>query len=98
VTATGDSVTLDLPITRAVTADLDKLNAAQGAIDATNKELSAQTGLTADANAKLTDANNIIANDKVLATDQTKACAAQVADVKAKARKSKFKWFIAGYI
>lgn len=98
VTATGNDVTLDLNASRTVAADLDRLKTAQENLDATNASLAAQKGLTDDANTKLVDANNVIASDKVLAGDAAKKCSADINDAKAVARKSKVKWFIAGYI
>jgi hypothetical protein len=98
VTVAEDNVILDLPITRNIVASLDSLATIEADLQDTKNELTAQTGLTADANTKLADADKVIASQTTQLADSTKACQAQISAVKAEARKSKFHWFIGGYI
>jgi hypothetical protein len=64
VTVAGDSVTMSLPLTRSVVADLDLLSQAQSDVTNLTGQLGAQTILTNDAKAQLADATKIIAADK----------------------------------
>lgn len=98
VTVAGSLVTMDLPITRDVVTALDNLVRVTGDLQDTQGQLTAQIGLTADANKNLTDAKSVISSQTIQIADQVKSCNAQIATVKAKARKSKFKWFIVGYV
>ena len=64
VTVLNDSVTMSLPLTRTVVADLDKLQQAQSDVTNLNGQLGAQTILTNDAKVELATANKVIAADK----------------------------------
>jgi hypothetical protein len=64
VTVLNDSVTMSLPLTRTVVADLDKLQQAQSDVTNLNGQLGAQTILTTDAKVELATANKVIAADK----------------------------------
>jgi hypothetical protein len=65
VTVVNDSVTMDLPLTRIVVADLDLLPQAQADVNNLQSQLSAQQILTSDAKVEASDAKNVIAADQV---------------------------------
>ena len=96
ISVAGDNVTLDLPITRRVVAAFDELSVAQADLQDTRGQLTAQTGLTVDANTKLADADKVIASQTAQIADGVKSCNAQIKTLKAKQRKNLFKAFFAG--
>lgn len=98
ITVAGSLVTMDLPITRNVVADLDNLSRITGDLADTQGQLTAQSSLTADATQNLADAQKVIAAQNLQLADQTKSCTAQITTLKAAARKSKLRWFGAGYV
>jgi hypothetical protein len=65
VTVTNDLVTLTLPLTRNVVASLDLLPQAQSDVVNLQGQLSAQQILTSDAKVEASDAQKVIAADKV---------------------------------
>jgi len=98
VTANGSDITVDLPIARSIVADLDGLAGTQQNLVATQKELD-------NTNQMYTASQQVVAAQKktldAVITEnagQVKACAAQVTALKAQNRKSKMKWFGAGFI
>jgi hypothetical protein len=64
VTVGNDTVTMSLPLTRTVVADLDKLTQAQSDVTNLTGQLGAQTILTNDAKVELGTAQTVIAADK----------------------------------
>jgi hypothetical protein len=64
VSVGNDTVTMSLPLTRTVVADLDKLQQATSDVTNLTGQLGAQTILTNDAKVELQTANQIIAADK----------------------------------
>jgi len=64
VTVAGNTVTMDLPLTRIVIANLDELPQAQSDVTNLQGQLSAQQILTTDAKTELATANSTIAADK----------------------------------
>jgi phage FluMu protein gp41 len=64
VTTSNDTVTMTLPITRTVVADLDLLTQAQSDVTNLQSQLGAQKILTSDSKVELADANKVIAADK----------------------------------
>jgi hypothetical protein len=64
VTVANDLVTMSLPMTRTVVADLDELTQAQSDVSNLTGQLGAQQILTSDAKVELATANQIIAADK----------------------------------
>lgn len=60
----GDNVTMDLPMTRTVVADLDNFTQAQSDVTNLQDQLAAQQTLTTDAKTELGTSNGIIATDK----------------------------------
>ena len=98
VTVSGNLVTMDLPLTRNVVSDLDALVVARGDLADTQKQLTAQSGLTADANQNLVDAKKVIGSQTLQLADQTAACKSEIKTLKAKQRKNLFKAFFAGVV
>ena len=87
ISVAGDNVTLDLPITRRIVAAFDELSVAQADLQDTKNQLTAQAGLTLDANTKLADADKVITSQTAQLTDATKSCNAQIKTLKAKQRR-----------
>lgn len=98
VTAQNDTVVMDLPISRQVNSSLDTLATTTLQLGEVQKQLEAQTGLTADAKSELNDAKKVITAQDTQAVTAAKVCVDQVNVAKATARKSKLKWFGVGYI
>lgn len=98
ITVAGDNVTLDLPITRRVVAVFDELSVAQADLQDTQNQLTAQTGLTADANTKLVDADKVITSQTAQIADGVKSCNAQIKTLNAKHRRGIIKAFFAGVV
>lgn len=98
ITVTGNDVTLDLPITRRIVADLDTLVTTTANLKDTTTELANETALfnkSQEANAAQAKSITDLQAQNV---GQTVACAAEVKTIKAQARKSKWKYFLGGYI
>lgn len=94
----GDTISLDLPITRNIISNLDLLETAQADLSDTEKQLAAQQGLTADAAADDNKQKSLVAALQTEVLDSDKACLAQVKTLKAQNRKSKIKIFFVGYV
>jgi hypothetical protein len=94
VTVSNNSVTMDLPLTRIVVANLDELPQAQSDIINLQAQLSAQQILTSDSKAETTDAQKIIEADKAELIQTIKAdnaaCKDEVAKQAQKDRKRGF--------
>lgn len=97
ITIVGPDANIDLPVTRTIVANLDALATAQGDLVDTQNSLDAQTGLTNDANKKLTDAESIIASQTTQAATATKVCDAQIKTLTANNRKRTIKTFFVGF-
>lgn len=102
VTVVNDTVTMSLPLTRIVVADLDELPQAESDLANVQGQLSAQQILTNDSKLELADANKIITADKVelIATikGDNDACNVRVDKQAAKDRKRGFWATIAGVV
>lgn len=98
IAAQGDTVTMDLPVTRQVVQLLDTLPVVQADLADTQKQLGAETVVATNLQANLTEQKDLVGSLQTQNTDQVKACAAQVKDLKAQARKGKAKWFGIGFI
>lgn len=98
VSATGDSVTLDLPITRRVVGDEDSLIKAQADAAGAEAELANETLLFNKSQEVVADQAKLIASLTAQNKDQVAACAVEVKTVKAQARKSKMGWFFKGVV
>lgn len=82
----------------ATVAELEKVPVLTQQLSATNEALSnAQTLLTAEGQ-QVSDRDALITGLRAKAGDDAKVCAAQIATVKAEARRSKRRWFVAGYV
>ena len=90
VTAQGNNLLVDLPISRGIVTSLDLLPAAQENLTDTQKQLAAQAQISTNLQAD-------VSGLRTLNTDQQKACQAQIAAVKAQARKEKLKAFVIGF-
>lgn len=96
VTAYGNTVVLDLPVTHTIVADLDKLMDVQADLTDTKTELTNQIQLTQASQTNVIGEQKVNAGLTTELIDETKACNAQVSAVKASARKSKRNWFLRG--
>ena len=96
VTAQGNDVILDLPITRVVVASLDQLPAVESDLADTTKQLANETTVAANAQSDVADAKKVIASQTTQLADADKSCKAQIAVVNAKARRGKLKAFFIG--
>jgi hypothetical protein len=94
VTVANNAVTMSLPMTRNVVADLDELTQAQSDVSNLTSQLGAQQILTSDAKVELGTANQVIAADKteLIATIKADnaACDVKLDKQAAKARKRTF--------
>lgn len=82
----------------AVTQTLETIPALQGDLRDTQAHVVAANAALDKANEVMADQSTQIAGLKLTITDEEKACTAQVASVKAEARKSKIKWFKIGFL
>jgi hypothetical protein len=96
VVASANDVTIDLPITRVITADLDQLPVAESDLADTTSQLKNETQIATNAQADATEAKKVVAAQVAQLADQDKACKAEVATVRSDARKGKLKWFFIG--
>ena len=101
VTVVNDFVTMTLPLTRIVVSELDMFSQAQADVINLQGQLSAQQILTSDAKVEASDAQKIIAADKVELIQTIKAdnaaCKAEVDKQASKDRKRGF-WATLGGI
>lgn len=96
VLASGNDVTIDLPITRAIVSDLDQLPVVQADLTDTKTQLANETVVATNAQTDAIDAKKVIAAQVTQMADADKACKADIATVKAQARKSKWKYLLFG--
>jgi hypothetical protein len=94
VTTSNDTVTMTLPVTRTVVADLDLLPQAQNDVTNLQGQLGAQKILTSDAKVELSTANQLIVADKLELISTIKAddaaCTVRVDQQASKDRKRGF--------
>jgi hypothetical protein len=98
VTAQGDIIQLDLPVARTIASIADQLPAVKADLADTQKQLTAETTIATNMQNNVVGEQELIDAMKVQSQDAEKACKTQIADVKAKARKSKLRWFLVGLI
>lgn len=96
VTASGNNVSLDLPSARRVTSSLDELPVVQANLTDTQKQLTNETTVATNAQADAAQEKQVIASQTAQLADADKTCKAQIASVKADARKGKIKSFLLG--
>lgn len=102
VTVTNDTVTMDLPLTRTVVADLDQLVQSQSDVANFAAQLDAQKELTADAKGERDKAMSVVAADKVelIATMKSDAaeCKLEMDKQASKDRKRGFWFNVASFV
>jgi hypothetical protein len=102
VTVSNDLVTMTLPLTRIIVADLDLLPQAQADVNNLQSQLDAQKILTSDAKVEAGDANKIIQADKteLIATIKAdnSACQVRVDAQASKDRKRGFWYSLASLV
>ena len=98
VFASGNGVNLTQPGALSITQTLETIPALQGDLKDTQAALGASQGALTQAGTVITGQAKEIAGLNLAATDQDKACKAQVAAVKATANVEKRKWFFRGVI
>jgi hypothetical protein len=96
VTAQGNDVVLDLPITRAVVADLDELPVVEANLTDTQKQLANETTVATNAQSDVADAKKVIAAQVTQMADADKACKAQITTLKSQNRKNTWKHLLLG--
>lgn len=96
VVAVGDSITLDLPVSRAITSDLDLLPVVQFNLVDAQTQLKNETQIATDAQADVTEQKKLVTAQQNQLVDAQKSCDARVTAANAVARKSKLQWFLAG--
>jgi len=98
ITASGNNVTVDLPMSRQLVTNLDMLPVVEANLADTQKQLANETQIATTAEADVVAQKaEIVGLNKQLA-DSAVACTAAVNVEKAKARKGKLKFFGIGFI
>lgn len=96
VTVAGNSVVLDLPVTRRVVDSLDSLSTTQADLEDTKQQLVNETQIAVTAQDDVAEQKTLVAaQQKQLATAQ-QTCKAQISDLKAKQRKNILKTIFIG--
>ena len=98
ISATGDNVTVDLPIARVLNSDIDTMVTTKTQLAETRKQLDAETALKADAQVDAANAKLVIASQQTEIASGNKTCQDQITALKAQARKGKLKWFFVGVL
>lgn len=96
--ASGNSVILDLLTARKVSDALITLPVVQTELIDTTKQLKNTQTILTNTQTDVTQQKALVTGLQSQLVDETQSCKAQIAVVKAKARKSKFKWFLAGVV
>ena len=97
-TVLADGIKLDTEAARDVDAQITEGANAKADLATTKTALTKETTIADNATADLATAKTAIAAEQTKNSDQVKSCNAQIATVKAEARKSKIKWFISGVV
>lgn len=98
VTATNDSINIDLPIARRVVSNLDLLAVDEANLADTQKQLTEQKQLTVDAQTDAAGQKNLAVMYQDQLKTQTAACTAEIKTLKAKHRKNILKAFGIGFV
>lgn len=96
VTATG--IAVDTPSAIATVQALEQVPVLQKQLANKDTELGNAQNLLTASNGQVTTLNTEVGSLHVQIVDNAKVCTAQIAVVKAEARKSKRRWFIIGYV
>lgn len=97
VTPSG-SVTLPSEGVRATVIELEKAPVLQQQLDAKSEQLDNAMKLVQAEGQQVSDRDALIVGLKAKSDDDAKVCKAQIAVVKAEARKSKRRWFVVGFV
>jgi hypothetical protein len=97
-TTNGEDIELPLGTGRGLAVSLDTLAGTQADLADTKTRLSNETTLAANLQFDITEKDKFIAAMKVQNDNESKACKAEVADIKAQARRSKLRWLGVGII
>ena len=97
-TVQGDNVVLDLPAARDVDEQLSGIPTLTAKVSTLQSDLDRQTKVATDAQSDVQTANTALAAEQKKSVDAVAVCQAQIATVKAEARKGKMKWFLGGFI
>lgn len=98
VVAQGDTVQLDLSVSRTVAANQDELPVVKADLSDVQKQLVSETKLYDNSQSTISDKTDLIAAMKTQEASADAACKAEIKSVKAEARKGKLKWFSIGYV
>jgi hypothetical protein len=96
ITTQGDNTVVDLPMSRIIVANLDQLPTTQADLIDTQKQLVSETNIASNFQSDAVQEADVITAMKNQEAVADKACKAQIADVKAQARKSKIKYLLFG--
>jgi hypothetical protein len=95
---TPNGVTLPENGAVATVQELEKVPVLTTQLSDTQTELKNEQGLLMASTAQVATLNSEVASLKLEAVDQAKVCTAQIAVVKAEARRSKRRWFLGGFV
>jgi hypothetical protein len=98
VSVTNGQITLPGTGVVATVVELERVPVLQQQIASSNEELSNAQNLLAAEGQQVVDRDMLITGLKAKSEDDAKVCVAQVATAKAEARRSKRRWFYAGYV
>jgi hypothetical protein len=94
----GDTVVLDLPVTRSVVSSLDLLPTVQSDLADTRTQLANETTIANNALSDVAAEKAVVVSQAKQLVDQTNACVAQVKTLRAHQRKNLIKAFFAGVV
>ena len=96
VTASNDMVSIDIPVTRRITASLDELPVANANLADTQTQLKNETTIAEQAKSDVAGQKTVIASLQTQMTDADKACKADIKTLKAQNRKRNIRYFLFG--
>lgn len=98
IVASGDTIIADLPISRQFVNTYDQLIGCTGDLDDTKKLLTAEQARTADLKTQVADRDGVVKGKNDELVKQKGNYEDQIKTLKDGARKSKLKWFAAGFV
>jgi len=98
IVASGNTVVADLPLARSFVNTYDQLVACSANYSDTQKQLTAEQARTADLKTQVVDRDATITGKNEELVKQKGSYEAEIKVIKAKARKSKLKWYGAGVV
>lgn len=96
IAASGNTVVVDLPMSRKIASDLDLLPVVQSNLSDTQSQLTNETQVATAAQNDVAEQKKLVSAQQTQITDASKACDAQVAAVKSAAKAGKVKAFFIG--